>query len=129
MRVVSLKTFGKRMTVAREARNLSQAELARQLNLKNQSNLSRWENGHAEPGVLQAATAALCLGLTPNELVLEGLLPSGKDAQLSVEEREILRLVREMQNMVHDVDVGPMEVVLNMVRNSHRMITECTSAQ
>jgi transcriptional regulator with XRE-family HTH domain len=115
--------------VAREARHLTQAEMARKLNLKNQSNLSRWEHGNTEPGVLQAAMAALVLGRTPNEMVLEGLLPSGNDAQLSIEEREILRLIREMQNMVHDVDVGPMEVVLNMVRNSHQMLNECTSAR
>ena len=126
MHVVSIKTFGRRIQTARERMQISQAELARRVGLRDQSNLSRWERGCAEPGILQASKVAIELGLTPNEAVLEGSLPTGSGSQLSVEELEILRLIREMQRKVYDVEVGPLQVVLNMVRNSHRMIMECS---
>jgi transcriptional regulator with XRE-family HTH domain len=125
-----MKTFGRRLVNARVSKGISQAELARRLGLHDQSNLSRWERGLSEPGLLCAIRAALEVGLSPNQATLDGPLPVLQDAAapaaLTVEESEILQLVREMEGMVHDVDIGPLQVVLQMVRNSHRMIKDCT---
>lgn len=122
-RVVSAKEFGRRLASARESAGYSQSEFAKKLNLVGQSNLSRWERGQSEPGILSGSRIVLELGLTPNQVVLAFPVLE-KVEGLTGEELEILRLIREMQAAVPKHREGsPLQVILNLCRNSHKMIT------
>lgn len=67
-------TFGKRLYQLRKEKNLSQEELAEQLNVSRQS-VSRWENGTASPGFDKMIQLSEIFGVTTDHL-LKGREPS-----------------------------------------------------
>ena len=61
-------TLGNRIKSRRQALNLSQSELSRQLNCT-QAALSQYENGNREPGLNDLANIARCLNTTTDYLL------------------------------------------------------------
>lgn len=60
--------MGEKLKAARLAAGLTQGQLAEQVGVQ-QRDISRWENGHREPGVLIVKKMAQALGCSMDELV------------------------------------------------------------
>lgn len=60
--------MGEKLKAARQAAGLTQGELAEKVGVS-QRDISRWENGHREPGVLTVKKMAQALGCSMDELV------------------------------------------------------------
>ena len=60
--------MGEKLKAARQAAGLTQGQLAEKVGVS-QRDISRWENGHREPGVLTVKKMAQALGCSMDELV------------------------------------------------------------
>ena len=60
--------MGEKLKAARQAAGMTQAQLAAALGCK-VKDVSRWENGHVEPGVLTVKRMARALGCSIDDLV------------------------------------------------------------
>lgn len=60
--------MGEKLKAARLAAGLTQGQLAELVGVQ-QRDISRWENGHREPGVLIVKRMAQALGCSMDELV------------------------------------------------------------
>ena len=60
--------MGEKLKAARQAAGLTQGQLAEKVGVS-QRDISRWENGHREPGVLIVKKMAQTLGCSMDELV------------------------------------------------------------
>lgn len=60
--------MGEKLKAARLAAGLTQGQLAELVGVQ-QRDISRWENGHREPGVLIVKKMAQALGCSMDELV------------------------------------------------------------
>ena len=60
--------MGEKLKAARRAAGLTQGQLAEKVGVQ-QRDISRWENGHREPGVLIVKKMAQALGCSMDELV------------------------------------------------------------
>ena len=60
--------MGEKLRAAREAARLTQVELAEKVGVY-QRDISRWEKGHREPGVLIVKKMAQVLGCSMDDLV------------------------------------------------------------
>ena len=60
--------MGEKLTAARQAAGMTQVQLAEKVGVQ-QRDISRWENGLREPGVLTVKKMAQALGCTMDDLV------------------------------------------------------------
>lgn len=92
-------TFGDRLTGAREAAGLDQADVARRLGIKTKT-LRAWENDQAEPRANRAGMLAGLLGVSLMWLLSgQGDGPSGPPDQL---DEDMEALLRDLRALRHD---------------------------
>ena len=60
--------MGEKLKAARQAAGMTQGQLAEAIGCRGKD-ISRWENGHVEPGVLTVKKKAQVLGCSMDELV------------------------------------------------------------
>jgi transcriptional regulator with XRE-family HTH domain len=86
--------LGERLCQARERLRLSQAELARRIGTGS-NQITRYENGQAEPSPMQLKRLARELGVTSDYLI--GLADSPTKSDLTAHERQVVEALRQGQ--------------------------------
>lgn len=66
--IIREEGMGEKLRAAREAAGMTQTQLAEKVNVQ-QRDISKWENGHREPGVLIVKKMAQALGCSMDELI------------------------------------------------------------
>lgn len=106
-------TLGNRIKSRRQALNLSQSELSKQLNCT-QAALSQYENGNREPGLNDLANIARCLNTTTDYLLgLTDIASTEKEVKiigdyLGLNEKSIQKLhnmFREREAQTHEASI------------------------
>ncbi|MCB1338071.1 MAG: helix-turn-helix domain-containing protein [Maritimibacter sp.] len=98
-------TFGDRLAAAREAADLSQKQLARQIGVKTRT-LAAWEDDLSEPRANRLQMLAGLLNVSLMWLLNgegDGVAPPGDEPSLPQEARQVLRQVRELRRDVDTV--------------------------
>lgn len=99
--VVTLKyEIGNRIKKYREARHLSQKELAEILNISN-SRVSNWEQGLNRPDADMLADICVALKVSPSELLDVRLT----DEEYTSKEKELIVAYRSKPELQHAVDI------------------------
>jgi len=113
-------TFGDRLSAAREAADLSQKSLAKQLGVKTKT-LASWENDVSEPRANRLQMLAGLLNVSLMWLLNgegDGVPPPGDEAPISHEARLVLRQVRELRR---DIDSSASRLA-RLERNLKRLL-------
>lgn len=99
--MIALKyELGSRIRKFREARNLSQKELAQMIGVSN-SRVSNWEQGINRPDADIIVSLCHALTVSPSELLDVRLC----DDELSSQERKLIRAYREKPELQQAVDI------------------------
>ena len=92
--------IGKQIRKFREARHISQKELAQRLGISN-SRVSNWEQGVNRPDADMIAEICVALQVSPSELLDVRLSPD----EYSNHEKQVLEAYRSKPELQHAVDV------------------------
>ena len=92
--------IGKQIRKYREARRISQKELAQRLGISN-SRVSNWEQGVNRPDADMIAEICVALQVSPSELLDVRLSPD----EYSNHEKQVLEAYRSKPELQHAVDV------------------------
>ena len=97
-------TIGGRITRARNAMNLSTAQLARRLGIRT-ATLHHWESDRAEPRANRLMMLAGVLAVSPTWLLTgQGAPPGGDDTQVRLLKSELTRLRDDAASLVERLE-------------------------
>lgn len=105
----SMDTFGKRLKAKREAKSLTQDELASMVGKASKQAISNWENSKAEPSISEVKELAKILGTTAGYLIdgEEGNIMKeptndyvliSKDKLIDLQDKALNNLIKQTQN-------------------------------
>lgn len=88
--------IGNKLKSLRETHNLSQAELAKKLNISQQA-LSKWENNHSEPDIISLKAISNFFNIS-----LDTLLNNKYNSKINnqIKEKEIIRQILIKYNII-----------------------------